>query len=163
MAKKKMISEVLELAAKCNSQEERSEFLKANYSVPLITILRGGFDESVTWLLPKGSPPYKKDDAPKGYELSNLYKQQRKFGYFVKGGKGERLQAVIREAMFITVLESLHPDEAELVIAMKDKKLTGRYKGITQKLIETTFPGLIQKVSVPKVEKKVADEVETEL
>jgi len=65
--------------------------------------------------------------------------------------------------MFITVLESLHPDEAELVIAMKDKKLTGRYKGITQKLIETTFPGLIQKVSVPKVEKKVADEVETEL
>ena len=160
MAKKKMISEVLEQAALCKSQEERSEFLKENYSIPLITILRGGFDDSVVWNLPKGEPPYRKDDAPKGYELSNLYKQQRRFTYFVKGGKGDAMTDIKREHLFISVLESLHSSEAELVIAMKDKKLTGRYKGITQKLIATTWPKLLLKVST-KAEPKV-DEVKTE-
>jgi len=163
MAKKKMISEILELAAKCESQEERSKFLKENYSIPLITILRGAFDDSVQWNLPKGEPPYRKDDAPKGYEPSNLYKQQRRFGYFVKGGKGESMSAVKREQLFISILESLHPNEAELVIAMKDKKLAGKYKGVTEKLIRTTWPNLIQaKETVKKSEKKVAVKEKTE-
>ena len=33
--------------------------------------------------------------------------------------------------------------EAELVLLMKDKKLTGKYKGITKKLVSDAFPTLI--------------------
>jgi len=40
-------------------------------------------------------------------------------------------------------LESLNGEEAELVIAAKDKSL--KYKGITKKLIQDTFPNLIKK------------------
>jgi len=48
-----------------------------------------------------------------------------------------------REGMFLTLLESLNKDEAELVIAAKDKSL--KYKGITKKFIQDTFPNLIKK------------------
>ena len=153
---KKHIHEVLEGAAKLGSQEARRQYLKDNYSVALITVLKGGFDDSVQWSLPDGEPPYRKDDAPKGFEPNSLHRLSSRFGkYFLKGGQGERLTQTKRESMFIEVLESLHPDEAELVLAMKDKKLTGRYKGVTLKLVQDTFPDLIkQKVVATKVKKE---------
>ena len=63
------------------------------------------------------------------------------------------LTAVKREGMFINMLESLHPAEAELVLAMKEG-LTGRYKGITLKLVQDTFPALIKTVEKPKAKKE---------
>jgi hypothetical protein len=65
--------------------------------------------------------------------------------YFMKGGRGDQLTSVRREGMFIKMLESLHPTEAELVLAMVEG-LTGRYKGITLKLVQDTFPGLVKVV-----------------
>ena len=107
------------------------------------TILKGAFDPTVRFLLPEGEPPYRKDDAPKGFEPSNLHRISRRFKYFDVGGIGERLEPAKREKMFIDCLEALHPDEAELVVLMKDKKLTGKYKGITKKLVTDAFPNLI--------------------
>ena len=51
--------------------------------------------------------------------------------------------------MFINILENIHPKEGELLIKMKDKKLiksnnSAYYSGITKKLVEETFPGLIR-------------------
>jgi hypothetical protein len=68
----------------------------------------------------------------------------RKFKYFFKGNQ---LHAIKREKIFIEVLESLSPDEAKLVLMMKDKKLT--YKGkqadryaITKKIVMEALPEL---------------------
>ena len=44
-----------------------------------------------------------------------------------------------REQMFIQLLEGLHPDEANVVILAKDKKLNKRYK-VTKACIEEAFP-----------------------
>ena len=55
------------------------------------------------------------------------------------------MPAVRREKMFIDVLESLHPDEAELVLTMKEKKLMGKYSGITPLLVTEAFPDLLVK------------------
>jgi hypothetical protein len=139
----KMISEILQKAGSLKTKKEKIDYLRSQNSKPLRTILKGAFDPSVTFLLPEGEPPYRKDDAPKGFEPSNLHKMTRRFKYFDTGGIGERLEAAKREKMFIDVLESLHPDEAELVILMKDKKLAGKYKGITKKLVSDTWPTLI--------------------
>jgi hypothetical protein len=43
------------------------------------------------------------------------------------------------------MLEVIHPRDAELVVAVKDKKLTGKYRGLTKKLVQETFPTLIVK------------------
>jgi hypothetical protein len=139
----KMISEILQKAGSLKTKKEKIEYLRSQNSKTLRTILKGAFDPSVTFLLPEGEPPYRKDDAPKGFEPSNLHKMTRRFKYFDVGGIGERLDAAKREKIFINVLESLHPDEAELVILMKDKKLQGKYKGITKKLVSDVWPTLI--------------------
>ena len=118
----KMISEVLQKAAELKTKKEKIAYLRDNNSRPLRNILAGAFDPSIQFLLPEGTPPYRKDDAPKGYEPSNLYKVSKYFKYFDVGGIGERLTAAKREKMFINCLESLHPDEAELVLLIFHKK-----------------------------------------
>ena len=143
MAKPIMISEILEKAGQLKTRDEKKEFLLQNNSKPLRNILKGAFDKSIVFNLPKGEPPYRKDDAPKGYEMSNLYKLSPRFKYFNTPGVGDQLVPARREKMFIDMLEALHPKEAELVIAMKEKKLVGKYKGITKKLVEETIPTLI--------------------
>ena len=140
---KPMISEVLEKAGELKTKKEKISYLRANNSQPLRNILKGSFDKSVEFNLPKGEPPYRKDDAPKGYEPSNLHKISRRFKYFDKGGIGDSMSTVRREKMFIDCLESLHPDEAQLMIDMKDKKLGGKYNGITPKLISEIWPTLL--------------------
>ena len=63
--------------------------------------------------------------------------------YFVKGLIGDQLNPIKREKMFIDMLESVHPKDAELLLAMKDKKILA--KSVTRKLIQEAFPNLIVK------------------
>ena len=118
-------------------------YLRVNNSLPLRSLLKGAFDSSVEFTLPKGEPPYRKDDAPKGFEPSNLYKVLRRFKYFAKGGIGDGMSPVRREKLFTDALESLHLDEAQLLLDMKDKKLGGKYNGITPKLVSEIWPTLL--------------------
>jgi len=48
-----------------------------------------------------------------------------------------------REGLFLNLLESLNPEEADLLVAAKDKNM--KYKGITKKMVNETFPNLIVK------------------
>ena len=146
MARLKMISKILEQAAQLKTRDEKKAFLLQNNSKPLRNILKGAFDKTITFNLPKGEPPYRKDVPD--YEQSNLYKLSPRFKYFNTGGVGEQMVAARREKMFIDMLEALPQEEAELVIAMKEKKLVGMYKGITKKLVNETWPTLIADGSV---------------
>jgi hypothetical protein len=147
---KPMISEVLKKAGELKTKKEKITYLRANNSLPLRSILKGSFDKSVEFNLPKGEPPYRKDGAPKGFEPSNLYKVQKRFKYFAKGGIGQGMSAVRREKMFIDCLESLHPDEAQVLLDMKNQKLGGKYNGITAKLVSEVWPTLLVKPLVAK-------------
>ena len=151
-----MISEVLTFAAGLATKKEKIEYLQANNSRPLRNILKGSFDDSVEFNLPKGVPSYREDDAPKGFEPSNLHKVCRRFKYFNKGGVGDAISSVRREKIFIDCLESLHPDEAELLLMMKDKKMAGKYKGLTPALIADAFPDLLVTPLVTAQERSVA-------
>ena len=142
----KLIHEVLSEASKLKTKPEKIEFLRKHTSLPLRDIIKGGFDETIKFNIPDGAPPYKADDAPIGHQPSTLYQQTRKFKYFIKNGIGERIDPSRREKMFIDILESVHHDEAELVIAMKDKKLKGRYNGVTKALCAEAFPSLFPEV-----------------
>jgi len=140
---KKLISEVLSGASKLPKREERILFLRNNRSPALLDILRIAFDDDVKTVLPSGAPTYRKDDAPAGYEYTSLHRAHRRFKYFFKGPVAMATPPLRREGMFLSLLESLHGDEAELVVAAKDKSL--KYKGITKKLIQDAFPNLIKK------------------
>ena len=69
-----------------------------------------------------------------------LYGLVRKLYLFVEGGN-PNLKPARREYLFIELLESVHDDEAKLLLQIKDKKI--KCRGLTYKLIKETFPELL--------------------
>ena len=140
---RKLISEVLTEAGKIVKRDERIKFLQLNKSPGLTDILRINYDESIVSALPEGAPNYRQDDAPKDYQYTVLNKAYTQFKYFFKGPVANGMKQIKRESLFLNLLETLHVEEAELLIAAKDKKM--KYKGITKKLVKDAFPNLIVK------------------
>ena len=89
------------------------------------------------FLLPEGKPPFKPNqfDEPRALHL-----EVPKFYLFAEGGN-PNLKQIRREQLFIQMLENVNEDDAELLIAMKDKK--SPFKGITKDVVVAAFPGLI--------------------
>jgi hypothetical protein len=67
-------------------------------------------------------------------------KELRKVGYFIRGVQNN-LTRFQKEKMFIDILESVSPEEAQLFLMIKNKKIT--YKGFSRKLIEESLPELL--------------------
>ena len=135
------LKEVLDKVAAASNREEKTKVLK-HYDTPhLRYFLKGAFDDTIEWLVPKGSPPYK-EASPK--EADHVRKHiVKRFKYFVKGGPKVKNETQ-REVMFIRILETIDPEDAKLLIICKDKDLAGKFKGLTKKLVSEEFPGLIK-------------------
>lgn len=138
-----LIPEVFEQFESLTKKEEKVKLLKENNHPALQDILRINFDADVVSVLPAGAPPYEKDDAPKGHSSSSLFKLHRQFKYFFKGPFANQVQPIRREGIFLNILESIHPAEADVLVAAKDRKL--KVKGLTKALVDEAFPGLIVK------------------
>lgn len=133
---------IFEEMDKTKSRKAKIDILRYHRQNPvLIPMLKLTFDENITWDLPEGSPPYKKQDDLLEND-NGLYREWRKLYIFVNTSKKPEMSSVKREKLFIEMLESILPEEAELVIAVKDKKLP--YKGITRKLVEEALPGILR-------------------
>jgi hypothetical protein len=137
----KDVFEILEEFSKAKNKSERREvLLKYQNVTALKDVLRGTFDETIVFLLPEGTPPYT-PNRPESVP-STLRKQHKQFGNFVKGGNGERLAPYKRENLFIRMLESIHPKDAEIVLSMVAKKSPVKY--LTKNLVQEVFPNLIK-------------------
>jgi len=135
----KLVFEVLEEVSKKKSKKEKVAVLKENETWALKDIIRGSMDPTVQWNLPTGAPPYtasEEHNCP-----ANLQRENTKFAYLVKGGKGDQLPAFKRENIFIGMLEGVHPKDAELLVATINKESP---KGLTKSVVEEAFPGLLK-------------------
>ena len=93
--------------------------------------------------LPAGDPPFKPDAAPIGMSPANLRMEMKKLYVF----KRQDLKPLRREQLFINLLESIHPDEAKLLLAVKEQKLNKLYKKVTRKVVEEAgFIPVLEKV-----------------
>ena len=137
----KEIYEIIKEFGDQKTKATRKEVLLKYKDVPAFTdVLRGTFDDSLQFTLPEGTPPYtpnKDESVP-----SSLLKKNREFGYFVKGGPGDRLPKYKVESMFIRLLESVHAEDAKIVLSMVAKK--SPVKNLTKKLVQEAFPNLIK-------------------
>ena len=131
---------IFEDVAAANSIKARKKILLENESKPLKEILKYAFHPDIKFALPPGKPPYKTIGSPEEYNPTYLYPNIRKFYLYIEGGH-DGLTQLRREQLFVQMLESLHPKEAEVVIQIKDKKLN--YRGLTYKLVKTTFPEIL--------------------
>jgi hypothetical protein len=119
-----------EILAEINKDPKKIFDYKNDAALDLV--FKYAFHPNGKMLLPDGDPPYRPDAAPIGMTPAILTQELRRFYVFCK----KDLKPVKREQLFISLLESIHPTEAELVIAIKDQKLHKKYKKITRKLVE---------------------------
>ena len=120
----KYISEILK---EINEDPKKVEAYKD--SVPLKILFGFAYRPEGKMLLPEGDPPFKKDAAPIGMNPTNLLTEIKKLYVFVR----QDISRVRREQLFIQLLESIHPDEAKVLLAVKDQDLSKVFKKITHK------------------------------
>ena len=158
--------EVFEAASKQRTKAKKIEVLQRYAHDSIMALLIWNFDESIVSMLPEGEVPYgnNKEDSIVTGTLSDkindavgkmsemgsnslgsqdqgqasIRKEYTKFYNFLKGGNNS-LSSLRRETMFINILEGLHPLEAEILILVKDKKLTDKYK-ITKEIASAAYP-----------------------
>lgn len=132
------VSEILELVSKQRTAAKKVEVLQKYKSDALMVTLIWNFDESVVSMLPEGKVPYKPNDAPAGTIHTSIRQESKNFYNFVKGGN-DSLSKTRRETIFIQVLETLHPSEADVLVLCKDKDLQSVYK-LTKNVVAQAFP-----------------------
>jgi len=131
------VSEVLERTSKMTRHEDRVRMLKENESPALRAMLQGAFDPRIVWLLPDSDPPYRENDLPDQHHV--LLREYRKMYIFIEGGN-PNLKQTRREFLFIELLETLDPQDAKLLLSVKNKHLP--YPGVTRDVVLEAFPGL---------------------
>jgi hypothetical protein len=138
------IAEILNMVSLAKTKEEKIKILKTHNSLALRDVIRASFDDSIVFLLPEGKPPFKTHLSNEGISPTDLKRSTTQFTYFVKGGKGSALTQARREKMFIALLEGIDPADAEVVCAMKEKKLQEKFPGISKDLVKEVWPKLIR-------------------
>lgn len=143
MAKTMGISEILSEISKIkNFQERQAALATCANNTALIQILHAAFHPEVKFLLPDGAPPFTKLEKSVDAQ-GTMYREAKKLYLFIDGLSPE-IHQLKRETLFVQLLEALDPDDADLLLAVKDKQMP--YKGITYDLVHSTFPGLLPDV-----------------
>ena len=129
------IAEIVNKATELKTEKEKIEWLQKNNNTPLRMILKYIYDPNVEFLVPNTAPPWKKN-AYVGVE-GMLYTEARRLKIFIKGGGYDNLNQVKREQLFISLLEDIDNDDAELLCKMITKK---PLKGLTKSVVKASFP-----------------------
>jgi hypothetical protein len=114
-------------------QQYNENFLKS--------LLIWNFDDSIVSVLPEGEVPIQANENAEKSPSSSIRKEWSKFYNFVKGGN-DAMNKLRKETMFINMLESFHPGEAEVLCLVKDKKLQTKYN-ITKELVSEAYPDIL--------------------
>jgi hypothetical protein len=128
------VSEILKRCSEFKKKEERVEALRQNCNEPCKIVLQYMFHPDVKFALPEGKPPFRYSQFD---EHNMLHSEARKLYLFLEGVNPE-MKPMKRESLFLQILESVTPDDADLLIAMKDKK--SPYKGLTKDVAVAAFP-----------------------
>lgn len=134
-----MLSEIIKKTCELKTREEKVAWLKQNNSRPLQDILIAMYDKKkIKFLIPNTEPPYTPSQAHENQGA--LFREARKLKYFVQGFGGENVAKIKREQIFIDMLETVHRDDAKLLIDMIKQQ---GYKGLTVKVINEAFGNII--------------------
>jgi len=134
-----MISEIINKTCELKTRDEKVTYLKSNDSTALREVLVAMYDKKkVKFLVPSTPPIFNASTAVENHGA--LYKEARKLKYLADGFGGENLTKTKREQIFIQILETVHREDAKLLVDMIAQK---GYKGLTIKLINEAFGNII--------------------
>ena len=165
-----LMFEILDLVSKQKTKAKKIEALKQHECLTLKSLFIWNFDETVGSQLPEGDVPYGDPEdqlkyngtlsenlADKSRQMysdgnfslgsadsngrTTLRAQSRNFYHFVQGGN-PGLSGMRRESMFINLLQSVHPLEAEIMVLVKDGLLSESYN-ITKEVVSEAYPDIV--------------------
>jgi len=137
-----LVSELFRAVHGAKTKDKKIALLKQHIRDDVKAILIWNFDKGIESAVPEGEVPYKKNDSPEGTAgHTRLVHEWRTLYNFVRGGN-DKLSNMRRETLFVQLLESLHEDEAEIVVLAKDKDLQSKYR-ITRNVVEEAYPDVV--------------------
>ena len=137
------MAEALKEARKTKNVTQKVEALQAlpeHTKQHLHGIFQLAYNSQITWLLPPGTPPYRPLDPDTDQE-GRLISEMKNFSYFIaNNGKPVQpdAQQMRREQLFVRILESIEPEDAELVLQVKEREI----KGVSKNVVQKAFPEL---------------------
>jgi hypothetical protein len=149
------IPEILKAVSEAKTHEHKVSILQNCGTETLEQILQYNFHPDIKFNLPEGDAPYKKEaDIPVGKSATNLYREARRLYIFLHG-YAPNLKPYRKEQLFIELLEGIHWTEADLLIAVKDKRLQDLYPGVTYECARDAFDRLLPQEPPKKIAKAV--------
>jgi hypothetical protein len=139
MAIRLSMTEVLSELPKKKTKADKVAWLRQNDNVPFRNVLRLIYDETIEFLLPDSPPPWKPNEF-EDEAKTMLYRETRRLKIFFKGGGYDDMKAVKREELFISLLEAIDNEDAELLA--NNMISHTKVKGLTKATLEEAFPDL---------------------
>lgn len=124
-------------------RDQRVAYLKRNAYRQIKTILQLCYNDKVQLDLPAGAPPYQENKETK-FPITSISRVFLNIGNCTKQAQYSKIR---KEKWFIGMLETLSAEDAKILIAAKDGKLTTfgnkKYSKITKSLVRDTFPEIL--------------------
>lgn len=140
MISDRLYSEILEEFSQAETKTDRIRVLQKYDNASFRSFLQASFHPGITFDVE--IPKYRPAPEPAGLNYTHLSSEMSKMYRFVKNhpSRPVGLTPEKQKSLLVVVLESLHKDEADLVVKMMQKDL--QVKHLTDKLIKEAFPGL---------------------
>jgi len=153
-----ILSKMLENISNVPTEEERSFVLKVESDrYPEVSqLLRMAYDPQVKFTLQKGRKPYDGFQSEKfDYPEVPFYTYLKKIYVFLDNHPFSQRPQHVRDNKFREVLENICASDAELLLAIKDKKLPDNMKGLSKEFVHKTLPHLwVEEEKIKNVKKK---------
>lgn len=137
----KLPFELFEEIEKLTKFEDKVSRLFIGGTFAVKTILQANYHPLISFSLPEGAPPYKPSEIPIGMQYKHINKHIENFGRLITSSP---LNSIQKENIFIRMVEGVSPQDALIIIAAKDGKLSDLYPSITYDLVKQTFPTLLE-------------------
>lgn len=140
MSAELLFSEILDEYVKLNTNEERVTLLRKHEHHTFLEFMKCVFHPKIKFDVIV--PEYRPAIEPAGLNYTYLDMEMRKIYRFIKNHpeRPENLSFDRQTSLLKIVLESLHKDEAELLIKMIHKDLG--IESLTKKIVKESFPNL---------------------
>lgn len=138
MSADKLYSEIFEDFDKCTTKAERIAVLQKYDHKNFREFFVAAFNDSIEFDVE--IPQYRPAPEPAGLNYTYLSSEVPKLYRFIKGhpARAEGLSEAKKKSLLTVILESLHKDEADLLVRLLKRKL--EIKFLTPNLVREAFP-----------------------
>ena len=131
-----LFSEIFEQIELAVDKDERIKILKKNESVSLKDFFRLLYNDKIQFDVE--IPKYRPAPEPAGLNFTYLHAEVKKLYRYIKGDpRADVLSAKKKQELLTVTLESLHKDEAELLVGLLNKDIGVRH--LNEKLVKEAY------------------------